>query len=147
MLRSSLRRCCFTLSLIHRNSLSDRLRTFRTVTFVLINYLAFYVHHELLIDHLTAHLVERAGLHPENERDRDHNPKQLHDISVNQEAIDVVAMLGRVLDPVDQSDHLAAVCEQEDAELDAEESSLQLGLLEDENAQLADQLNDRGEVN
>ena len=56
-------------------------------------------------------------------------------------------MLGRVLDPVDQSDHLAAVCEQEDAELDAEESSLQLGLLEDENAQLADQLNDRGEVN
>ena len=61
--------------------------------------------------------------------------------------IDVVAMLDRVSNPVDQTDHLAPVCEQEDAELDAEESCLQLGLLEDENAQLTDQLNDRGEKN
>ena len=75
-------------------------------------------------------------MHPKHKIDWDQNPKDLHDISIDQEAFDsgavftVVAMVRGILYPVHQSHDFASIGNKEDEKLHSYEVSFEFRLLD-----------------
>lgn len=85
-------------------------------------------------------------MHAHQEQKWNHHPNHTHDVRVDQEAFKILAIVGRILDPIHECDDFACVCDEEYEELKLDEAGFLQGFLEDEDAQLAEQLNTCAEV-